>query len=232
MTKAARCAGIDLGASMIHAVTLTATNGASARVVAAHTFESSDLRGVVGMATDVDRIAIDAPDQLSTAPHRGDGSLTPKFRSARCGEIALGEREGIWVPWVTPVDPSLVPGWIQVGFNTWAALREAGHEPLEVYPAGVFRVLAGKVPPKKGTHAGSLARIALLEPHVELPEGIEMWTHDGLDALAAALVARWSLDGRARHVGHEASGCDSSAIWLPNVDQRARRDSNPQPSDP
>ena len=178
-------------------------------------FESTDLQGIIGMATGADRIAIDAPDQLSTAPHSGQSWRKPKFRSARCAEIALGEVEKVWVPWATPTGQSSVPGWMQVGFDVWAWMRAAGHEPLEIYPAGAFRVLAGKVPPKKTTSAGLHARIELIEPHVELPVGIEMWSHDGIDALAGALVALWSLDGRARPVGHDAPECDSSSIWLP-----------------
>ena len=217
MTASPRWIGVDLGAAAMHAVALTPATDVPARVAEAHAFDSTDLLSLVKMAVGADRIAIDAPDRLSTAPHGGDESRKRKFRSARCAEIALGELERIWVPWATPADPSSVPGWIQVGFTTWAALREAGHEPLEVYPAGVFRVLGGAVPPKKTTRAGARARIQLLERHVELPDGIEMWSHDGIDALAAALVARWSLDGRAKPIGHSGPGCDASAIWLPDL---------------
>ena len=107
------------------------------------------------------------------------------------------------------------------GFRTWATLRRADHTPIEVYPAGVFRVLNGKVPPKKSTLAGLRARVALLAPHVALPTDIDMWSHDGIDAIAAALVARWSVDGRATRLGHGEPehpdpGCDSSAVWIPS----------------
>jgi len=207
--------GIDLGASVVHAVALTADTGASARVTCARSFDSADLQGLVAMTAGAARIAIDAPDQLSTAPHGHETSLKPKFRWARCSEIALGELEGIWVPWTTPAQAPAAPGWMEVGFEVWAALREASHEPIEIYPAGLFRVLAGGAIPKKSTRAGSQARIELLRPHVDPPHGIDMWSHDGIDAFAAALVARWSLDGRARSVGHTEPGCDSSAIWLP-----------------
>jgi len=161
-------------------------------------------------------IAIDAPSELSTAPHRADTSLSPKFRVARCGEIALGTDAGIWVPWVTPDDAAMVSGWMQVGFDLWAGLRAAGHAPVEVYPAGVFRALGGRVPPRKTSHAGAHARIALLAPQVDLPPEIEVWSHDGIDALGAALVARQKSDGTARPIGHaQGGGCDGSAIWLP-----------------
>lgn len=218
-----RWIGIDLGASAVHAVAL-AGPARTPRVAGSRLFESHDLEGLVDWAAGAGRIAVDAPDELSTAPHGADGSLSPKFRRARCAEIALGRSEGIWVPWVTPDDPSRVPGWMRVGFAVWAALREAGHEPLEVYPAGVFRLLAGRVPPKKTTVTGLHERIRALSAHVALPDGIEMWSHDGVDALAAALVAAWSTDGRSRPVGHprarcEGSGarCDGSAIWVPDL---------------
>jgi len=94
MTGASRCVGIDLGAFRIHTVVLTAATGAPARVVEAHAFDGTDLPGLVAMAAGADQIAIDAPDRLSTAAHRGDESRKPKFRSARCAEIALGELRG------------------------------------------------------------------------------------------------------------------------------------------
>jgi hypothetical protein len=104
---------------------------------------------------------------------------------------------------------------MQVGFDMWTALRGAGHQPVEVYPAGVFRVLAGTIPPRKTTRAGLHARIELLAPLVDLPAGIEMWSHDGIDALGAALTAHQKRTGVARQVRHDEPGCDGSAIWLP-----------------
>jgi hypothetical protein len=209
--------GIDLGASAIDVTVLQASEAERPVVRAARTFHATDFDGVVTLVTGATEVAIDAPAQLSTAPHRGDGALSPKFRTARCGEIALGEQAGIWVPWVTPADATKVPGWIQVGFDLWSALRAAGHEPIEVYPAGVFRVLAGRVPPRKTSRAGRLARVELLADHVELPPAIDAWSHDGIDALGAALTAHQKVEGRAREVGHEASSCDGSSIWLPGA---------------
>lgn len=158
-----------------------------------------------------------APAQLSTAPHRDDESISRKFRTASCGEIALGQQAAIWVPWVTPVDATTVAGWMQVGFDLWASLRAGGHEPIEVYPAGVFRVLAGSVPPRKTTRAGLRARIDLLARSVDLPAGIEMWSHDGIDALGAALTAHQKGAGTAREIHHDLTTCDGSAVWLPEV---------------
>ena len=207
--------GIDLGASTIHVVALERSADPLPRVAAARTFDAVDLDAVVTLVTGARDIAIDAPAQLSTAPHAGDASISPKFRVARCGEIALGRDAGIWVPWVTPSDAAKVAGWMQVGFNLWAALRDAGHVPIEVYPAGVFRVLAGRVPARKTTRVGARDRMELLARHVELPPTIEMWSHDGIDALGAALTAHQKGDGTARAIGHDAATCDGSAIWLP-----------------
>lgn len=211
--------GIDLGASVVHAVGLGAA-GASLRVTAARTFDPADpteLTELVALAGRAAAIAIDAPGALSLGVHAHDTRLAPKFRTARCGEIALGQDAGIWVPWTTPIDPDRLPGWMQVGFAVWAALGRAGHHPLEVYPAGLFRVLAGGPVPKKTSLPGLRARLALLAPHVALPTDVAMWSHDGVDALGAALVGRWSTDGRARGVGHAATGCDGSMIWIPDL---------------
>lgn len=207
--------GIDLGASTIHVVAIEGSSAGRPSIVAARTFAATDVDGVIALVSGARDIAIDAPTQLSTAPHREDVHISPKFRVARCGEIALGQDAGIWVPWVTPVDPARVAGWMQVGFALWAALRDAGHAPIEVYPAGVFRVLAGRVPPRKTTHAGAHERIDLLARSVDLPTTIEMWSHDGIDAAGAALTAHQKGAGTALEIGHDAAACDGSAIWLP-----------------
>lgn len=212
--------GIDLGASTVHVVVVAGPARARATVADARTFDASDPSSVVALADGAAEIAIDAPAELSTAAHRDDATISNKFRTARCGEIALGQQAKIWVPWVTPWDAAKVPGWMQVGFDLWRALRGAGHEPLEVYPSGVFTTLAGKRLPKKSTRAGLRARIALLEPHVELPDAIEMWSHDGLDALGAAVTARQKWAGVAIRIAHAEPTCDGSAIWLPGRESR------------
>ncbi len=208
--------GIDLGASTIHVVLLRGPARERAIVGDARTFDATDVESVVALADGAAEIAIDAPAELSLAPHRDDGTISGKFRTARCGEIALGQQAKIWVPWVTPSDETRVPGWMQVGFALWSALRKAGHEPLEVYPAGVFRTLAGTRVASKSTRAGLRARIALLDAYVELPPAIEMWSHDGIDALGAAVTAGQKRDRTARRIAHTARTCDGSAIWLPD----------------
>jgi hypothetical protein len=209
-----RALGIDLGASAVHVAVLD-DSAARLRVTDAQTFDAADLEAVVAIAAGASSAAIDAPAAPSLAVHREGEAVSRKFRVARSGESARGEQARIWVPWVTPSDPEAVPGWMRVGFSVWDALIDAGHRPIEVYPAGGFRVLAGHVPPKKTTAAGRRARIDLLADAIDLPAGIERWSHDGLDALAAALTAHQHATGVARACGHEAPGCDGSAIWLP-----------------
>jgi predicted nuclease with RNAse H fold len=206
--------GIDLGASRIDVVTITAGPDA-ARVVRAATYDAAEIDDVVEAVRGASAIAIDAPAELSTAPHRHDPLVNRKFRVARCGEIALGQEAGVWVPWVTPPHPSLAAPWMHVGFRLWAQLRASGREPFEVYPAGVFGALAGKRLPRKTTREGRQARIGVLSTHVELPAMVAMWTHDGLDALAAALTAHRAETGAARRYAHAGPACDPSAVWLP-----------------
>ena len=168
-----------------------------------------------GIADGASAIAIDAPGGPSRGVHASDASLAPKFRTARCGEIALGRTARIWVPWPTPVAAVDAPAWMQVGFATWAACRRRGPEPLEVYPAGAFRILAGGRVAPKSTPAGLEARRTLLARAVTPPPGFAMCSHDGLDAMVAALTAADQARGVATGHGHTDPGCDTAAVWLP-----------------
>ena len=47
-----------------------------------------------------------------------------------------------------------------------------------------------------------------------------MWSHDGIDALGAALTAHQKRIGTAREIRHDGSACDGSAIWLPEEERR------------
>jgi predicted nuclease with RNAse H fold len=100
------------------------------------------------------------------------------------------------------------------GLELFRALTDAGVETIEVFPYAGYRALAGTSRlPKKTTAAGIKDRIRLLrERGIDEPH-LEMWSHDGLDALLAALIAL----GPRRAVGHEGPGCDESKIWLPVV---------------
>lgn len=203
--------GIDLGAHAIFAVALDGREVAAGRLLS-----PDDLDELVALCAGATAIAVDSPGGHSDGVHEAEHTISPKFRVARCGEIAAGEQVGSWVPFVTPRSREACAPWMVTGFAVWDALRAAGHDPMEVYPAGAFAVLAGARVPNKQTVAGRRRRLELLAPHVDLPEGIELWGHDGIDALVAALVAH---QGRAvaRRAGHDDPGCDGSAIWFPSI---------------
>jgi len=214
MGTANRFVGIDLGARALHVVTLE-ESGARMRVADARIVTPDAIGDLAPVVATAGAVAIDAPAAPSRGCHIDDETLAPKFRTARCGEIALGRGAAIWVPWPTPTRADDAPGWMQVGFETWAACRAHGPEPMEVYPAGAFRVLAaGKVAPKSTT-AGLEARRALLADAVEPPPGFAMWSHDGLDAAVAALTAADATHGGATAYGHTEPGCDPVAVWMP-----------------
>ena len=179
------------------------------RVADARELDAADMGAFAGWAADAGVIAIDAPDALSTLPHAGDMELSPKFRAARCGEVALGREHRYWVSWVTPAERP-VAAWMEVGF---AAHEVAGARGIEVYPYAAFRELAGgRRLAKKTTAAGRAERVALLREAGVEADAMEAWSHHLLDAAAAALVALHRGRGTARRV---SCGHDASAIWLP-----------------
>ena len=195
MRRASPAVGIDLGATRIHVAVLDD---------AVRVFTTTDVDEVVAACAGVERIAIDAPSEPATGRVHA-GTHSPKFAVARCNEIAAGEQLGVWVPWVTPTFEA-APGWMRTGFAVWAALRDAGHEPIEVYPAGCFWLLNGRRwPPKKSTREGRAARRALLSV------AIDSDSHDHIDATMAAVVAR----GPSVEITHAEPGCDGSTIWFP-----------------
>jgi len=208
-----RFVGVDLGASAIHLVVMDT----SRRVIDGRVFAPEESRQLVALAEDATAVAIDAPAAPSTAPHAADASLSPKFRRARCCEIALGRRHGLWVPWVTPELGGPVPAWMTVGFELYRQLRASGSQPIEVYPyAGFKRLAGGSALPKKTTPAGVRRRVELLQAQGVRAEWLRLWSHDGIDAALAALLARGSQDGWALRVGCDGgSADDASAIWVP-----------------
>jgi predicted nuclease with RNAse H fold len=200
-------AGVDVGARRIHVVVIDdRSRVASADVVAA--LDTDRLRGLLGR---IDGVAVDSPGAWSTAPHAGDESVAPKFRLGRCGEIALGREYGIWVPWSTPPEPQ-VGTWMATGIEVFGLLRGEGHDPVEAYPYGGFRLLAGSRLPKKTTSEGRTVRAALLRSAGVEVDGLER-SHDFLDAALVALVARQRSLGTARVA---TCGHDQSGIWLPS----------------
>ena len=199
-------AGIDVAGDRLHAVVIDEER----RVLEARVWSPADSSALAAWlaAFGVERVAIDAPDAASTAPHREDATLSPKFRVARCGEIELGRRHRIWVSWVTPAE-SPFPAWMAAGFALFDAVRSQGIDAIEVFPHAAYRLLAGRRLASKLRPDGIAARVAAVRAAgVEVPY-LEMWSHDGLDALAAALVA---ADAQAVGV---TCGHDGSAIWVP-----------------
>jgi hypothetical protein len=209
MSSNGRFIGIDVGARTLHCASI---DGGAASLDFA-TMRADDTDAVARWCAGAAGVAIDAPEAPSTVPHANDGTLSPKFRRARCAEIALGRRHGTWVPWVAPADPPF-PAWMEAGFRAFATVRAAGAPALlEVYPYACFRELAGgRRLPRKQTAAGRDERARLLAAAGVAVDRSAPLSHDFLDATVAALTALDSARGRARRV---TCGHDGSAIWLP-----------------
>ncbi len=214
MRRRDRFVGIDLGARALHVVTLVG-DGPRLTVDDARVLTPESIDELTDVAAGATAIAIDAPAGPSLGCHTDDTSLAAKFRTARCGEIALGQQARIWVPWPTPRTAADAPPWMHVGFAAWDACRRTGPEPLEVYPAGAFRVLAGARVPSKATPEGLDVRRRLLAVEITPPPGFAVWSHDGIDAAVAALTAAHHARDDATGYGHTASGCDPTAVWMP-----------------
>jgi hypothetical protein len=97
------------------------------------------------------------------------------------------------------------------GIGLFDTLRSAGHDPVEAYPYGGFRLLAGRRLPRKTTAEGRAARAQLLRSAGVEVNGLEK-SHDFLDATLVALVAHQRSLGTARVA---TCGHDRSGIWLP-----------------
>lgn len=178
------------------------------RRLRASVFAADELKRLVRFVGSAKVVAIDAPEQVSTLPHAHCTDLSPKFRRARCAEIALGREHRIWVPWVSPPSRPADP-WIEMGFTLFAALSGRS---VEVYPHAAFRMMAGGRLPRKTTPSGRAARVELLRAARVDSLELDTWSHDLLDASVAAVTARDVADGSARRV---TCGHDDSAIWLP-----------------
>ena len=211
--------GIDVGAKALNCVPL---NG-NYEVADCAVFDAGDVADTCRWMEGAGVVAIDAPAELSVGAHLNDPDpkLSSKFRRARCAEVALGRQHGYWVPWITPM--SVDPGtWMAVGLVLHASVRAATKATvLEVYPHACFRMLAGGAAlEKKSSVAGSARRVDLLRQRGITAQCLEMWSHDGLDAMVAAVTAVQHFAGEAIEVvcGTE-SGCepDGSRMWLPTV---------------
>ena len=215
-TMTERAVGIDLGAKALHIVVLGSSDRRLAVVEAAVVLpeEEDALRA---LCADAEAIAIDAPSDPSAAVHDDDPEISPKFRPARCGEIALGEQHQCWVPWITPrvvrgiatVDAGGLPNvGGQLDRSAWHRSRctRAEHSPR--WPAAGSR--------RRRPRSGARERLDMLSRHMALPPYAWMWSHDAIDATVAALVAAWSAtDGPVVAACHNHEGADGSAIWVP-----------------
>ncbi|HXH81840.1 MAG TPA: DUF429 domain-containing protein [Candidatus Tectomicrobia bacterium] len=206
-------AGVDVSASAAHLAVLDADG----RLVAAGVYPTDDVESLVSDLADCEVVAIDSPDRWSGGPLPEHAWASQKFRSARCAELELGRRYGFWVPWVTPLPPRTVDdkaryGWMSAGIALFHRLGV--DRAIEVYPNSIYRRLAGSTLSKKSTAAGAKERIELLRAWITPPRHIEMWSHDALDSLAAALVALQRLHGLAERVSCDHDG---SAMWLPRT---------------
>lgn len=200
--------GIDVSSKGLHCVAIDARG----ELIDGRVVDSADIDSLPITYSDAKSIAIDAPSDLSTRPHLDDPNFQPglKFRPGRCAEIALGVEYGLWVPWVAPHELPL-PVWMEVGRRVFTAFRDSGREPIEVYPHAAFGALRRPLPSKQSA-AGIQVRADILADRGVRVHGLTMWSHDGLDALISAVVARDHANGEAIRV---TCGHDSSAIWLP-----------------
>ena len=212
-----RAVGIDVGADAAWLVALE-TEGLLPRISGAMLSHPIDIDQVVDFCRD-SAVAIDAPAAPSVGAHLLDSRIAPKFRPGRCSEVALA-RAGISVQFVTPQPGgSPFPSWMRAGFEIWRALEGPALEPVETYPHGVFWRLAGHPLFYKKHPSGARQRLAVLAAHLELSSDVAMWSHDGIDALACALVASLLLRGGAERIGctddQQWAVHDGSAMYLP-----------------
>lgn len=201
--------GVDVGADRVHVVGLSADG----RVIRTGVFDPSqmsDWHALLRSLGPDTPIAIDGPAGPSAAPFADDRSVSAKFRRARGCEVVLGRDYGIWVSFATGTEP--LTGWMAVAEALHTTASCAGHVALEVYPHAVYRLLHGTRPPKKTTAEGIATRVSLLHAAGVSHEDLAMWSHDALDATAAALVALHYSRGVAQR-----AYCpdDDTSIWLP-----------------
>lgn len=202
--------GIDVSTKALHAVRLND----SRRLDRCGVFSAeTPFEDLVEFCAGASAIAIDSPDRPSVGAHAGD-MIGKKFQQGRCAEVALGQQAGYWVPFTTPSEPER-GSWIAIGISLFGALIAQGHSPIEVFPHAVFARLSypDKLP-KKTTASGLAKRVQLLRDQgIDVP-GLEMWSHDSLDAAAAAVVAS---DPKKQEIVCGCSSFDGSALWLPYV---------------
>ena len=202
MRPGRRFVGIDLGARALHVVTLPTATGprASRRVRRRPRRSTPDALDEL----DADRRRRPRRSRSTRPADRAAAATRPTPPSRRssaprgAARSRSVSRRGIWVPWPTPrrrgrraaVDAGRAS-------RRGRACRAHGPEPLEVYPAGAFRVLAGgRVPPKStpdglGGPAATCSR-ARSRRH----RASRCGRTTGIDATVAALTAADHVAGR------------------------------------
>jgi predicted nuclease with RNAse H fold len=201
--------GVDVGADRLHVVVIDHDG----LLVDTAVFDPADQSGVASRFRSLPAgsvVAIDGPPGPSASPFANDPTVSPKFRLARGCEVELGRQRGIWVSFATGTE-SLV-GWMAEAARIHRLSESLGLVALETYPHAVFRTLLGRRPAKKTTGQGISERVNLLRGVGLHEPALAMWSHDALDASAAAIVARDHLRGTAVPI---TCHLDSTTIWLP-----------------
>lgn len=127
-------------------------------------------------------VAVDSPQSLNSglmAQPAYRAALNPPLTGRAYSQYKVCEYElrhrGIGL-YATPSTAEVAPAWMQLGFQLFAALREAGYETyrpgsaatfqmFEVHPHASFTVLLGHLPLRKDTLEGRLQRQMLLYRH-------------------------------------------------------------------
>ena len=203
--------GVDVGADRLHLVCL----GPAYEIADTAVLDPGDraaLSAWFSLLPPHCVVAIDGPPAPSAAPFADDATVSPKFRRARGCEVELGRQRGIWVSFATGPEP--LTGWMAQAAHVHELAGRLGHRPLETYPYAIYRTLLGRRPAKKATGVGTMDRVGALRSVGFDHQALAMWSHDALDAAAAALVARQYLDGNADPV---SCAVDGTSIWLPCV---------------
>jgi Protein of unknown function (DUF429) len=205
--------GIDVGADRLHVVVLAR----DLELVCVHVISPSaihtELDSLFAALPIGASVAIDGPPFPSMQPFRNDLTVSTKFRKARGCEVVLGREHGIWVSFATGPEP--LEGWMAVAARVHATANANHHVALETYPHAIYRKLIGARPAKKTTANGITERVGALSKRGLVESTLPMWSHDALDAAAAAIVAADHHNGTATRA---YCSLDDTSIWLPAPD--------------
>lgn len=200
--------GVDVGADRLHVVVLDA----AANLVTTAVLDPLDRATVDKWFAALAQcsIGIDGPAGPSVAAFANDPSVSNKFRRARGCEVELGRQRGIWVSFATGPEP--LTGWMAEAARVHDLVAGQGHHALETYPHGIYRTLLGRRPAKKTMGTGVIERVEVLRNAGINEPALAMWSHDALDAAAAAIAAlhhHWGIADEIR------CDLDGTSVWLP-----------------